>query len=126
MLPPKQIDHMSQVMRKPAYAICAHLRSLISAIVDRCLDSIISLVPTFAISRLRLVSVDEQAILSLTLSKTLKTGFLVTWLISLYAAGLKLLLFFHWCTVKIQNIGTFRFGQTVLVCLEVLWPSQHY
>ena len=55
-----------------------HLHSLISAFVVRCLDSIISLVSTFAISWLRLASVAEQDGLSLTGPQTLKTGFLVT------------------------------------------------
>ena len=56
----------------------AHPRSLISAFVVRCLDSITPLVLISEISRLLLVSSAEQAILSLTWSKTLKTGFLMT------------------------------------------------
>ena len=68
---------MSHSMRKPVDDICdnkdvdqhAHPRSLISAFDIRCLDSIIPL-----------VSVAEQASLSLTWSEILKTGFLVTWL----------------------------------------------
>ena len=73
-------------MRKPVYAHMrttkAHLRSLISAFVVRCLDSIISLLSTCIsdISNLYIASVAVQACLSLTWSKTLKTGFLVTWL----------------------------------------------
>ena len=59
-------------MRKPAYTC-----SLINAFVVRCLDSI-SVVSTFAISRYWLVSVAEQAGLSLTWSQTPKTDFLVT------------------------------------------------
>ena len=43
----------------------AHLHSLTSAFVVCCLDSIISLVSALAISRLWLVSVAEQAGLSL-------------------------------------------------------------
>ena len=50
----------------------------IRALVVRCLDSIIPLVSVCEISRLRLVSVAEQASLSLTWSETPKTGFLVT------------------------------------------------
>ena len=52
----------------------AHLRSLISAFVICCLDSIIPLVSISEISRLLLVSVAEQAGLSLTWSQTLRTG----------------------------------------------------
>ena len=48
----------------------AHTRSLISAFVVRCLDSLISLDSIAEISRLRLVSVAEQASLSLTWSET--------------------------------------------------------
>ena len=44
----------------------AHPRSLISAFVFRCLDSIIPLVSISKISSLQLVSVAEQAGLSLT------------------------------------------------------------
>ena len=80
---------MNDVMRKPVYATyannkCAdqpvHPRSLISAFVVRCLDSIISLVSIHAseISSLYLASVAAQAGLSLTWSQTPKTGFLVT------------------------------------------------
>ena len=57
----------------------AHLRSLISAFVIRCLDSIIHLLVIAEISRP--YSLAEQAGLSLIWSQTLKTGFLVTWLI---------------------------------------------
>ena len=66
-------------MRKPVYAICEqHPRSLISAFVARCLDSIIPLVSISEISSLYLASVAEQAGLSLTWLQTPKTGFLVT------------------------------------------------
>ena len=58
----------------------AHPRSLISAFVVRCLDSIIPLVSISEISSLYLVFVAAQAGLSLTWSQTPKTGFLVTWL----------------------------------------------
>ena len=44
----------------------AHPRSLISAFVDRCLDSIIPLVSIFGISSLYLASVAVQAGLCLT------------------------------------------------------------
>ena len=47
----------------------------------RCLDSIIPLLAIAEISRPKLVSVAEQAGLSLNWSKTLKTGFRVTWLV---------------------------------------------
>ena len=83
-------------MRKPVYAICEqqrrrsvcasmqsdqHPRSLISAFVVRCLDSIISLVSISEISSLYVASVAAKAGLSPTWSKTPKTGFLVTRLI---------------------------------------------
>ena len=58
----------------------AHPRSLISAFIVHCLDSIISLLAIAKISRLNVVSVAEQAGLSLTWSQPPKTGFLVTWL----------------------------------------------
>ena len=59
-----------------------HPRSLISAFVVCCLDSIIRILAKSKISRLLLASVAEQAGLSLTWSQTLKTGFLVTRLYS--------------------------------------------
>ena len=57
---------LSHVLRKPVYAICEQqaqisLRSLISAFVVRCLDSIIPLVSISEISSLSLASVAEQA-----------------------------------------------------------------
>ena len=55
----------------------AHPRSLTSAFVVRCLDSIISLVFITEISSLYRASVAEQAGLSLTWSHTPKTDFLV-------------------------------------------------
>ena len=48
----------------------AHPRSLISAFVVRCLDSVISLVSVSKISSLKLASVAEQASLSLNWSET--------------------------------------------------------
>ena len=48
----------------------AHPRSLISAFVVRCLDSVMSLVSVTKISSLLLASVAEQASLSLTWSET--------------------------------------------------------
>ena len=73
-------------MRKPVYAICeqqgrrsvAHPRSLISAIVVRCLDSTIPLVSISKISSLYLASVAAQAGLSQPWSQTPKTCFLAT------------------------------------------------
>ena len=55
----------------------AHSFSLISTVVVRCLDSIISLVSVFEISSLQLhvVSAAEQAGLSLTWSQTLEDRF---------------------------------------------------
>ena len=55
--------------------------SLISAFVVHCLDSILPVLAISQISRLKLASVSEQAGLSLTLSKTTKTGFLMMRLI---------------------------------------------
>ena len=48
----------------------AHPRSLISAFVVRCLDSVMALVSVTKISSLMLASVAEQVILSLTWSAT--------------------------------------------------------
>ena len=48
----------------------AHPRSLISAFIVRCLDSVMSLVSVTKISNLMLASVAEQASLSLTWSET--------------------------------------------------------
>ena len=48
----------------------AHLRSLISAFIVRCLDNVMSLVSVTKISSLLLASVAEQASLSLTWSET--------------------------------------------------------
>ena len=53
----------------------AHPRSLISAFVDRYLDSVMALVSVTKMSSLMLASVAEQA--SLTWSETQKTRFLV-------------------------------------------------
>ena len=53
----------------------AHLRSLISAFVVRCLDSTISLESIAKISRLQLASVAEQVSLSRTWSETPKDKF---------------------------------------------------
>ena len=72
-------------MRKPVLDICEHkgadqtarMRRLICTFVVRCLDSIIPLVSVSEISSLYLASVAVQAGLSLTSSKTMKTGFLV-------------------------------------------------
>ena len=59
----------------------AHPRSLISAFVVRCLDSIIPLVSISEISSLYLASVAAQTGLCLTWSQTPKTGFLMMKLI---------------------------------------------
>ena len=48
----------------------AHLRSVISAFVVRCLDSVMSLISVIKRSSLMLASVVEQASLSLTWSET--------------------------------------------------------
>ena len=77
-------------MRKPVLATCKQQRcrtacasaqsDTCSTFVVRYLDSIIPLISISEISRLYLVSIFEQAGLSLTWSKNLKTGVLVTWL----------------------------------------------
>ena len=80
---------MSHFMRKPVMPYATnkgtdqpvHPRSLISAFVVCCLDSIIPLVSISEISSLHLASVAEQAGLSLSWSQTPKTGFLVMRLI---------------------------------------------
>ena len=61
----------------------AHPRSLISAVVFHCLDSIISLDSIAEISRLQLASVAAQVGLCLAWSETPepKTRFVVSWLI---------------------------------------------
>ena len=77
---------MSHIMRKPVLPYAnnksadqpAHPCSLISAFVVRCLDSIIPSVSISKISSFYLVPVTGQTGLSLTWSKTPKTGFLVT------------------------------------------------
>ena len=79
-------------MRKPVFAYAnnkdvdqpVHRRSLISTLVVRCLDRIICILAKSKFSYLKLVSVAEQAGLSLTWSQTLKIGFLVMWLIRTY------------------------------------------
>ena len=60
----------------------AHPHSLISAFVVHCLDSIIPIVSISKFSSLYLVPLAAQADLSLTWSETLKTGFLMTRLIT--------------------------------------------
>ena len=54
-----------------SYVICEQqMRSLISAFVVRCLDSVMSLVSVTKISSIMLASVAEQASMSLTWSET--------------------------------------------------------
>ena len=70
-------------MRKPVFVICEQqrcrsactLRSLTSAFVVRCLDSIIPILAKSEISRLKLASVVEQAGLSLAWSQIPKHRF---------------------------------------------------
>ena len=90
----------------------AHPRSLISTFAVRCIDSIIPLVSIADISIPYLVSVAEQAGLSLTWSETPKTGFLVTWpqflsvdtRFSVHEASLRLIIFLiSTTTVQILN-----------------------
>ena len=65
----------------------AHAHSLISTFVVHYLDSIIRLLDISEILRPWLVSLAEQASLSLTWSETPKTGFLVNWLIYCFDTG---------------------------------------
>ena len=58
----------------------AHSRSLISAFVVRCLDSIKPSLAIAEISRFYIVASAEQAGLNLNWPQNPKTGFLVTWL----------------------------------------------
>ena len=89
----------------------AHPRSLISTFVIRCLDSLIPLVVSKSeISSLWLVSVTEQAGLSLTWLQTPKTGFLVTWLKYEYCSsyGLRIIKFeARWMLTHGWKIGIF-------------------
>ena len=86
---------MSYVMSKPVLPYAnnkgadqpAHPRSLISAFVVRCLDSIIHLVSISEISSLYLPSVAEQVGLCVPWSQTLKTGILLMRLI--YPQGIQ-------------------------------------
>ena len=74
----KSWENLSYANNKGVDQPAAHPRSLISAFIVRCLD-----IPMLAISktaRLWLLSVAEQAGLSLTWPQTPRTGFLVTWL----------------------------------------------
>ena len=71
----------------------AHLRSLISAFVDRCLDSIISILAISKISRPWLVSVAEQAGLSITWSQIPKTDFLMRRHVLFFSSNMQLYLY---------------------------------
>ena len=72
-------------MRIPIFAICEEQRRRSACASAHCavhfVDSIISMLAKFKLLRLQLFSVAKQASLRLTLSKPLKTGFLMTWLI---------------------------------------------
>ena len=78
-------------MRKPVFAICEqkrHRPACTAAQSDQCLYSLPRLYNSSSsiseISSLYLVSVAAQASLSLPWSRTLKIGFLVTWLICIH------------------------------------------
>ena len=105
----------------------AHPRSLISAFVVRCLDSIISLVSISETSSLYIASVAAQASLCLSWSETPKTGFLVTRLITSCLKNGRLLpgderpsnepsheIMAHFVLRKFI-LQTFIFGQTLLL-----------
>ena len=94
----------------------AHPRSLISAFVVRCLDSIIPLVSNSEISSLYLATVVPQAGLSLTWSETPKTGFLVTRLI--YGTLGTMLL--HYGISNKLNFILLKF-LTLMTLTETLW-----
>ena len=78
----------------------ARQRSLISAFVVRCLDSIIPQLAISEISRPYLVSSAEQVGLSLKWSQTLKTGLLVTWLVCKFTA-----IYFHDIVTALVKMG---------------------
>ena len=103
----------------------AHPRSLISAFVVRCLDSIMHILPIDDISRLYLACVSEQTGLSLTWSKTPKTGFLVT-RFTLFPSQLFVFLFHLVSSVECRNrlyrfmIIALSFIKYVVPCHEIM------
>ena len=80
--------YVSHVIRKPMFAICEQqtCRSACAAtqsyqrLFVSCLDRIISILAKSKISRFQIVSVAEQAGLSLSWLQIPKSGFLMTWL----------------------------------------------
>ena len=116
-----------------------HMRSTkaqISAFVVHCLDSVIPLLAIAEISRLWLVSIAEQAGLSLNWSQTTKTGFLVTWLIWLMLTIVLWLKSSHYIfkrqllwrynitfiTLKVQHYIHYSQGYITFITLKI----QHY
>ena len=94
-----------------------HTRSLISAFVFRLLESIISRLATSEFSNFQLVSIAEQAGLSLALSETPKIGFVAR---SPYR---------HLYILMLKKKATLSFLYTVcLICIEISRSliGQHY
>ena len=88
----------------------AHLRSLISALVVHCLDSIVPILAKSRISRLYVVSVAEQAGMSLTWSQISKDTFSMMWL--------------NWdieIPVKIEKIETFETVAVIILKFLTEW-----
>ena len=81
----------------------AHPRSLISAFIVRCLDSIMPLVSISGISSLYLASVAAQTGLRLTWSQTPKTGFLMMRLINIFLQFARIEEFIRSETVKLRS-----------------------
>ena len=91
----------------------AHPRSLISAFVVRCLDSVMSLVSVTKISSLILASVAEQANLSLTWSETPEDTF---------SYDVAQLLFLHCPIFQGSCFWLLRFIKKTYIQLKILMP----
>ena len=91
------------------------------------LDSIIPLVSMSKISSLYQASVAEQAGLSLTWSETLKTGFLVTWLI--FSRRKLLYLGLHRTNFDLEANSFYKELKCMFLCCQDLWwllgPFRH-
>ena len=104
----------------------AHPRSLISTFVVRCLDSIIPLLAIAEISRLELVSVAEQASLSLTWSyedskvlheQTVQTQIRLTTVFTVCHSFY--ILWMHWCMLK-SPCSNFRIITAIILVSQYL------
>ena len=96
----------------------AHPRSLISAFVFRCLDSITPLVVIFEISRLQLACVSEQAGLSLTWSQTPKAR-----LTCIHAYSGLWMCIFYWFIILclFLHINYEQFTCSVFTFVQYIW-----